>query len=262
MRKASSFNVDNAVTDYIAGESVETVARRYHIGDRRIRDILITRNLFRDEINRRIVRGLHTGISRRALAGLDDAAIVRRYIAGESEFSLAQTFRVDRSSIAARLRAANVPRRNRHQANNTRFLDPHQRAIVARKAHLSMGKGEIELLGMLNQRGYFPMRQGIIEGYNIDLALPSVAVELHWRTDDPLSRFTKASQRQRIIQLTNWGWHVIYIWVDNSHPLSAAAVNDIITFAQTAQRNESGIGQYRVIRGGAEVVATGCGDLD
>ena len=256
-RKVSNADFDNAIRDYLAGESIEVVARRYHTSDWRLSSFLKSRDLLRTKSDRYAIIGRkNAAISTKydALTG----EIVHRYAGGESELSIATALHISRNVVERRVKCANVRRRTIAEANTIRFRDPHQCGIATRKAHLSMGRGETEVCRMLVDRGYTPQRQVVVGRYNIDIVIPAVAVEVHWRSDHP---FRRAFDRQRIKYLTELGWHIIYIWIDANHPLTDDAANYIIAFAQVAQRNPAGIGQYRVVRGSGEIVTEGCGDV-
>jgi very-short-patch-repair endonuclease len=258
-RKAPMADMENAIQDYLAGDSIETTARKYHTSDLRLTAILRDRALFRDRVTSYRLRTpkIATAISRRFDPYSPE--IIRRYIAGESELSIANNLALSRNVVARRLATAYIPRRNGSEANRLRFRDYRQRGIATRQAHLSMGRGETEFCSMLEARGYNPIRQLVVGRYNLDLVIPSVAVEVHWRSDHP---FRRLFDRERVKYITNLGWHMIFVWVDASHPLTENAAENVVAFAQIAQRNPPGIGNYRVIRGTGEIVAEGCGNIN
>jgi very-short-patch-repair endonuclease len=258
-RKASSTDIDNAIRDYIAGDSIEVTARRYHIGDVRLTTILRDKGLFRDRTTRYCRMGAKIATTLRSKLGVNAQDIVRRYVAGESELSIANDLGISRNVVEMRLTIAHIPRRGVSAANRIRFTNPIKRAITTRKAHFSMGRGENEVCALLEARGYKPLQQAIIDRYNIDLLLPAVVVEVHWQTGHP---FYRAHDRKRLEYLTNSGWNVIYIWVTPPHPLTDTAADYIVAFQKQTRGNPSGIGEYRVIRGTGELVASGRGNIN
>lgn len=261
-RKANDTDLNNAVRDYIAGEGIESLAQRYHTGDRRLKELLTSLGLFRSIKERYTISSRKGSAKRRARLPIAPDTVASRYLCGESEKALAFAFGTNRNVIRARLIATGISPRNRSEAQTLRMTDIDARGMTTRQAHFAFGRGETELADRLTECGMTLTRQMVIHNYNVDIASPPVAVELHARTTNPMGRAQAFRERKRIKQLTDWGWHVIYIWVSPGHILTDRAIKDVVTFTQTANRNPAGIGQYRVIRGSGELVASGCGDLD
>ena len=231
--KTKPVDAQDAVKAYVAGESCQSIARRYGVTPDRIRLILKKANVpIRDmSESRKVMWDKRDPAERRAVLARTHAATVGRM----SEFAK---------------RAAGKPK-------STKQL----RALAhARWENLSVvGTGEELMASWLAARGLVFSPQLAVDRYNLDLALLPVAVEIHVRPNNPL-HFPPSFERMK--HLTNRGWHVVYLWVTKRHFLSAAAADDIVTFYQIAKADPSPIGQYRVIRGSGELVAAGRGDLD
>ena len=112
-----------------------------------------------------------------------------------------------------------------------------------------IGRLERELLAILQDRvkGAYP--QYPVSGYNIDIAIEPVAVEIHIAANHPSA---SPAIRKRVKQLRKRGWSLLYIWVTPLHPLRDETADQIITAVQFAQRNPALGSQYWVIRGTGE----------
>lgn len=210
----------------------------------------------------------------------DDA--VRRYLAGESVSALAAEYGRHRCTIreaarraghshsvseAMRLRMKRDPESVRVSlAMGPQGLrgKPRTEATMLAKSTTrqrngtQIGEGERLLAGWLAERGWPVEAQRSVRRYNLDLSTPTVAIEVHSLKRSPMVR----PHAQRIKDLTDWGWHVIYVWVTETHPLQPGAADDIVAFLDGPGRKPSAPGQYRVLRGCGELVIAGCGDVD
>jgi len=220
--KRLALDLDNVIQSYTAGESENAIAERMGVG--------------RNVIRRRL---LQSGI---ALRSRSEAMCLR-----------AETMSADeRKSMAL---AANTARRGQVEPRER----VHARAIQRQTKSWQIGEGEQRLLDWLNSRGITGTAQMAIDGYNIDIAIPPIAVELITSGRNPMER---PNVRHRIKRLTDSGWHVLYIWVLTADSLCESVVDDVIAFLQEAQSDPSPIGQYRVVWGASKTVAAGRGDLD
>lgn len=194
-----------------------------------------------------------------ALAGRGaaiSAGVVAQYVTGISENVVAANHGVSRTAVRRLLRRAGVQIRDCSAAGFLRMASAAQRGAVARKAHFAkVGRGELDMLRMLRSLGMEADRQVIVAPYNLDLAIGSVAVEIHWRTINPLRPCMR--QRERIKNLLDRGWSVIYVWCTDPRPLRLRAAKEVVAFADLANRDPSARREYRVIRGCGELVAGG-----
>jgi hypothetical protein len=131
----------------------------------------------------------------------------------------------------------------------TRHTDLHRLRIAAareRPGHW-VGCWEPDLAGWLTDRGIPVRPQQPVGHYNLDLGCFPVAVEVFSVTCYPLLR---PNLRQKTRHLIDAGWHVIWVWTGGyGKPVTEAAADYIAAYWQTAYRNPSGRGEYRVIRG-------------
>lgn len=218
---------------------------------------------------------------------IDTDDVIRRYVAGESELSIARSYGANRESIQRRLRKAGVTRRSGSEANLLRMgrMTADERranaaaanaaarnrvvsdAERARRAQTVYDSGttrwvspyEVQLTGMLQQRGVECKPQFPVGKYNIDIACGSVAVEVHRHSGQPHRR---PILRERIEYLINNGWSVMYVWV-SPHPTSTfCTITDdcadkVTAFVEESNRSPSARGQYRVVRGSGDDVPVG-----
>lgn len=213
----------------------------------------------------------------------DTKDAVRRYLAGESSETLAAEYGVTRPTVRAAVRRAGHEPRTRREAAVARMLrDLGRHAAMQTKAHdairgramhesalesrslsrqrsrSQVGRGEDELARWLMDRGLRTEPQRAVGRYNLDLAVRSTALEVHSFKRSPLTR----PHLERIKYLTDRGWHVVYVWVTEAHPLQEAVADEVVAFLEGPGFDPATPGQYRVVRGCGELVASGCGDVD
>lgn len=211
--------------------------------------------------------------------------IVSFYLEGFSEKSTAKQFKVDRGTIRKVLLRNGVKPRNRSEAMYLRMSQatPAERSYLARKAHDALrgvkrkeseliqkaitrqntlqyvGMGEDTLNQWLIERGLKTIPQLAVDRFNIDIAIPPIAVELMIASCDPLlDRYNP----KKIKYLTNNGWAVVYIHIKRLELLSEVHANQIMVFCDLVSRDPSYIGQYWVIGSDAQIKATGRFDMD
>jgi very-short-patch-repair endonuclease len=276
-RKPTTFDVQNAISEYLAGEGIFIVAPRNHISQRRLSKILKDRRLFRDSSTRYKLATEKSSATRREKAGLPVDQIVARYKAGESENGLAKAFTTNRNVIHARLVAAGVNLRSNAAAN--RLLaeqtprEEHMRRIrIAQKAtrgkkrtfehgcnialsrqNNSSGRSEYEILisDMLISRGIDVIPQQAVGPYNIDIGTYPIAVEIlggNWHN-------IKKIHLKRTRYILNQNWLMVFIWSTKRAPISASVTDYIITCLQEVRHDPSILGEYRVIRGDGQELA-------
>lgn len=276
-RKLTPAQVDDLVRRYLAGDSLQQVGEAFGVGDECVRDWLIKRGIPR--------RPRNEAGPRRDRIRIDDAAMVERYLAGESEKALAAAFGIERNGIRRRLLRAGVQPRNRSDAMYTRMsrMTPEERAELASASHDAVrGKAktpeflaakalgiervgaahgnasaaELMLADMLRSAGRDVVHQKAIGPYNVDVASGTVAVEILGGT-----WHRSKKHRERLRYILDAGWDVIYIWVDGRrYPLAGGAAEYVIAHLEFRDGNPAAPRCYRVIRGGGQFVAEGSAD--
>lgn len=216
---------------------------------------------------------------------LDKDNIIDAYINGFSEKSIAMQFNVSRGAIRNILIRNNIAIRGRSAAMFTRMSkttfqerqnltkaannvirgmkrekqELTQRAITRQKTMQYLGAGETELNQWLIKRGFITIPQMAVDSFNIDIAIPPVAVELKISTKLPL---TTPYDLKKIKYLTNNQWAVIYIQISTIELLSEIQADYIARFIKQVRRNPSLIGEYRVIGRDAKLKSIGRFDVD
>ena len=279
----SPANVENAVRDYVSGESCEVVAARHRISTGRLRSSLRERGLWRNAAARNALKSTHLRTTALAKNTLPSAEIVARYLAGESVNALANAYGVSRGStgpIEVRLKAAGVtlrgpaaarqimaaertPEQNRAniQAAQAAIRGTHRSVETKSKAaatrelrqtHIS--DHERALAAELTSHGVIVTPQKAVGPYNVDLATGTVAVEVFgggWHAYG-LHR-KRASERLRYI--LDQGWNLVIIWTSAERwQLTSAASEYIIAFSKLTSSDPAIQGQYRVIWGDGQEV--------
>jgi very-short-patch-repair endonuclease len=261
-------HIDDAVRRYLAGEPES--------------QIVATTGISRSVLHRERTR---RGIPPRSRHHLPDAEIVEAYRGGESEYSIARRLSVSRAVIGKRLDEQGVQRRSMSAAGKTRAasLTPEQRAGQAAAAHAAVrgtkvpldrlvasaasreqkgrigSDGEQFLFDRLVERGLQPIPQKAIGKYNVDLAVPPIAVEVlggGWHA-------TKQSHAHRTPEILNAGWHLLFVWDhEGDSAISVQAADYLVSWLQEVGGKPPTRGEYRVISGGGKFLAAGGPDDD
>lgn len=227
----------------------------------------------------------------RAVA-VDEADLRARYDRGQSVLAMSRDLGVSRPTIMRRLEAMGIAPRSGTEANLIRMasLTNQERrdlaasananrrtrdvvaAVPTRSAHgqaralpaaharsRKVGKGEAELLDLLVCRGLPVATQFPLYGYNLDLAVPPVAVEVWWGHSYP---FRVPKLLRRTVDLAHLGWSTVFMWC-SERPIQPDAADAVVAFVEEAGRRPASVGpQYRVIRSDGELVATGKAEYD
>ena len=258
----------------VTGGEVVDVAGKIHpaeCGDAVERDLAGETS---EKADSRIRRGL--------LPTPDD--LIPRYRGGESELALSKSYGISRIALRRMLVDGGAEIRGRSEAGKNRAskMTAEERKSQVSKAHDAVrGKaveesvlvkaaqarqmnprppstGERKLLAMLRKRGLRPHREVAVGRYNVDLAVPGVAVEVlggKWHG-------YKATHHRRTKAILDAGWHIIFVWNHDRVPLDAGAADYIVGFCEETGRHPSSVREYRVIRGDGELVSSGSADDD
>jgi hypothetical protein len=148
---------------------------------------------------------------------------------------------------------------SRGRSRSERYLI--SRAISHQRELDKVGIGEEELTTLLRERGYNPVPQLAVWKYNIDIAMPPIAVEVERYDSNPLGR---TAFRAKLIDLLDMGWFVLVVWIRPrlKELPSIGAVNYTIALSETLDGQPTSVSQYRVIRSCGELVSAGCLDSD
>lgn len=197
--------------------------------------------------------------------------LIHSYVFGESEQSISLRCNVSRNVIRYRLKKAGVAIRGCHEAQlmrNSKMSAAEKIANVS-KAHEArrgqkdtkeilerrasqknhhIGRGEIQFMEWLNERGFSFVHQCQIGKYNVDIGSFPIAVELYIGPHNPSkSMGIRVSQRSKDIR--NRGWHIINIWITKKHFLTKDSSDQAIVLINELSANPAPIGQEWVIRG-------------
>jgi hypothetical protein len=276
----SGIDLDDLIARYEAGASPNELGRLFGVSSRTIQRVLRAAGVpLRDK---RAAGELRRGKPnpRRLRSDIDRDAVTRQYEAGASLTELALAWNCSPRTIAYILKARGVEPRDAHTARRLQISrqksNEEQPAADATPAVAEQRESaaetapertpaetpilpiEINLRRMLESRGRAPAAR-IQEGpYTIDIAIDRVGVEL-------LSGWWHASKRNagRTRYLLDRGWHLVFVWVSpRRQPLTEAAVDYILEFADEIERAENPPGQYRLIWGTGEEVSRGSADMD
>lgn len=271
-------HLSDAVERYALGESVTSIAKDLGIDRHRLSRDLRAAGVVITKAGRNVE-------SRRVDVPVDE--LVELYNDGISEKALAERYGYSRQVIRRRLLDEGVTIRGRSAAMFARMAstptDERKRLVEAAHAarrggpgHNTLGrmaiargkertkgvagKLEMEMQILLHERGLATKHQLAVGTYNIDLASPPFAVEVHVHSTNPLK---VPSVKRRAERLMESGWSIIFVWVSpKTRLLVPNAADEVVAWIHRTQLLPSFPGHYRVIRGTGEHVAGGRGDLD
>jgi hypothetical protein len=214
---------------------------------------------------------------------LDAEEIVRRFVAGESVFALAQHYHAGLQTIRRRIREAGVPLRNCSEAGLVRTaqlsaeerVTPTEAAARARRARPSSehalhrqavarqrrwderalsDAGHI-IVRMLKSRGYMVDCFTPVDRYNLDITVGAVAIEV-------LTNARCASSKregQRLRRIMEHGYSVIFVHVDGRTvvPLYPKALQSIASFVAIRRRFPTQTNIFQVIHHNGAIFSFG-----
>ena len=259
-RKLSSFDESNICKCYLAGESTKNISDFFG------RHIVFVRQI----LNR---NGISTKV---ILPDLPIDEIKKRYLSGESENSIAKSFKVSRTKMRKTFIENNIKTRDNATANRimmaTRTTEENRRnsanahAAVrgvpqtkehrhkiakTREAHPFMvAPSEIILADELRKRNIAVIPQKAIGSYNVDVAITEsrIAVEIFggcWHSFGSHAR----RFRKRTDYILNHGYAVVIIWVNRDYPLSKGAIEYLVTLNNKISTEKTLRSQEHVLRG-------------
>jgi very-short-patch-repair endonuclease len=259
-----SLNADNIVKEYLAGDTVDSLALRNGVSVTPIRSILLKNG----------IKIRPSSAFRRIILPNADS-IISEYASGVSEKSLAKSNSVSRDVIHRILVANGTPIRTMSAAMYARMArtSPEERSRVAAASHDAIRgtkRSKDELVRrantralcyertvsiyedifakMLQTRGAEFSRQSPIGPYNSDFSIGSVAVEIYGGGWHFYGRHL-ARAKKRLDYLLNAGWHVLIICVSSPVGILGPAADYAISFSQNSSSDPSTLREYRMIRG-------------
>jgi len=216
--------------------------------------------------------------------------MISRFLAGESVKALADSFGVERNTIALHLRERNIPIRGQSEAERLKWTKirksrrlierqcsaaweaatgrqkPLSERIAAAKTHhlrlTRTGRYEDEVFRALCDAGFSVSRQHPLGRYNLDLAInePRVAVEVSIGCS-----FKHSSvRRERLEHILNQGWSVFAICIPyhtRQQAKLAVITEKCIAFAEILRGDQTSGSQYGMIGRNGEPVSPGGLDL-
>jgi very-short-patch-repair endonuclease len=280
-------NLDKAIELYESSDlGYQKIANDLNVPKRLLIERLAERGTFRDQRtanNLAMERGQGTRLAAR---NFPEDFICTAYAEGASENELAKMHDCTRFVIGRILERHGIPRRSNADANRLMMTErtPEENARNSRAAHDAV-RGTVmsweqrcerakkrhgtppalatELLyaAWLRLRGHEVVHQHAMGPYNCDLTIPAAAVAVevfggNWHgTGKHAGMFAERAQ-----YILDQGWLLVVVWVDQvKKRLAESSADYISSLAEQAGRDPSLRGQYRVVWGDGQVVATeGC----
>lgn len=265
------FDIPDAAERYLAGESIEDIAKSCGVSPGPVRRIITQAGVMRSVTEAQRLRF--------GSPEFQPEEVVRLYESGMSELAVSKSIGMSRDGVRRVLLAAGVKIRNRSEASYLRMskLSKEERLVLAKAAHSSVrgvshseeqrakvtltrerlgsctGEEEKRFAELLIARGIAVVPQKAIGRYNVDLGITesSIAVEIfggHWHAAGDHA----ARHRKRIDYLLDRGWLPIIVWVTTNYPIADRAVDYVVTVHKTRRSRKPKRSEEHVIRGDGE----------
>lgn len=254
-----------------------------------IKEIAATLGLGKTTVRRRLDQlGIRPNLAR-TWRDLPVERVVREYREGLSVLELSKIYDIARLSIDALLADQGVAKRTpgEQQIIRNASLTPEQRKANAAAAHEAkrgrpnsedaleraavarhrdgtahVGPSELLMARWLTDRGLPTSPQVPVGKYNCDIGIGDrFAVEMfggNWHSTGDHAR----REPERAEYVMGRGISLCYVWDQRRCRLQEAAADQVVSYFQLASLDPSPLGQYWVIRGDGELLATGRGQLD
>lgn len=295
--KLTTFDRDNIINRYTAGEPANKLASEFNIS------VIWVRTLIQRAKAQRPQKPL------RKLTDTQAQEVGRLYQSGKTTTELGSMFGVSNRTISEYLKRLGVKSRSashgivrtaknrtaderkaiashasikgwseRNNKERQEFMKPahdawrgsyqtaqskQQGALARALKGQSDSANEAAVAAEFTKRKIPFTQQTAIGPYNVDFTINNVAVEITsgWARKDVNSR----RWRERFEYIINAGWHLYFVWHDTSSikgPIDVSFTDDLVTWLEFIQRTPSIRCQYRVIWCAREVLAGGCANFD
>ncbi len=275
MPKWMPSNPDYFIREYEGGRSMQSIADEYGVPLYSVHTALhfLSAKVRKDYSSRIMPPRVH----------VDEMLLVSMYESGMSINALAKHFNVARTAIIPRLNRLGVILRSRSDQEHIKWdrMTSEQRqnqysqahnaargrvvttatktkhALTVQKKRLHISDTEHALREMLHARGIDSTPQKAVGPYNIDLAVPPVAIEIwggrwHW------SGRHHARCEQRLRYLMENGWHVLILPIIPPRWLLEDSVVDfVVAQIQDMAPKSDPLREYKVIWGAGAMVFSG-----
>jgi hypothetical protein len=263
-----SIYFDNIIKMHKSGNVVSEIAKQF--------------NVSKSFVYKVIKQHGETFVSRRIADHPKSADVIADYISGISENGVSIKHGIQRDTVKRILAYNNIKRRNQSEAetlkwsqmtkdkrlkqvakaNHTMRNMPKEfhasnsikQAISKEKSLSKVGDFEMIFMDFLNKLGHRCTPQLAFGAYNIDIAIGNTAIEIHNNTAHPHNH---PYYRQRIVRLLESDWNVIYVKTIGKVDVKRAT-SKLSQMIDLIQSNKPTLGQYGVIRGSGDFIATGC----
>lgn len=282
-RKTTDIDIDNAIKNYVSGDSAKIAAARWNTGEQALSNLLKAKGLFRSKAERYKIQSdkfTANHPTRIAFSIEDVTAICTLYNAGVPEYSIAKQFSISRGTTSRILRENGITRRGCSDAGALRFARmseterkaaiqaaqdsqrgvPKTNDFLVKRANgiermkSSVSASEKVLFDFLLDRGVETIPQKAVGIYNLDLAVFPVGIEIFggfWHASKP-----KHIERTRYI--LDQGWNMIFIWSHYTRsPIQPAAADYVVSWLDELRCHPSHVSQYRVVRGDGQELTRG-----
>lgn len=221
-RKQIPANFSDLIKRYVNGESLENIAQELHCGQSWLR-----------------FQFMKHGIHLRSRGEATKLRMEKLGVVGRLQITAAAHFAASR----------------RKQPRSEIVLRMRNRALALQERNSPLKGGfEYTVFKCLKRAGFPARSQRAIHGYNVDLAVPPVAVEVHVAVNNPMANPILRKRTEKLLELN---WNVAYVWITRGKWFSREAADKLISIVQAVRSDPSAPCQYWVIRGTGEVCMTG-----
>jgi hypothetical protein len=128
-----------------------------------------------------------------------------------------------------------------------------QAALKNQASGFYIGVGESEICNFMAEKKIDFIPQMAWNGYNIDIMVGNLAVEVHCVATNP---FYITRNIKKTVELMSSGINVVFVWVrPKNKTISIKTLNYIVELSKLSSQNPTAVGQHWVIRGDGELVS-------
>ena len=126
-----------------------------------------------------------------------------------------------------------------------------------------MNKSEKVVFNALNKTEFDCVPQFAFGAKNMDFGIPSISVAVEVLCRGTFQLYINNGQvSDRIIELSNRGWHTYIIVSDDSDSIEAGGIDDMLAWLDFIKRQPTARRQYRMVRSPSNLLAAGCSDCN
>lgn len=260
--------INDIIDDYLSGSGIKRLSLKYGHAYETIQKWIRLRGLLRNQREAERAKQSRKLSLTNQLRETRRQEIIDRYAKGESASKIAADLGTYHHRIIYLLEEFGVTPRNKAQAikrswdagdrpppvvsgwnkglkNSIESREKQAATFAKTLGHI--GKYEKDFLKSLRDAGYSPIPQHAVGPYNIDIAIPELAIAVEVQVGNVRSQSTSI-RLDRLEYLFDRQWNIIILFTNKRVPFAVSKVSEnLIATVEVIRTNPSIRGHYRVI---------------